>query len=1005
MDDALQKSFSSDLKDKYPGGRWITITDEASPLHGRHLFIINHKDGSASVLVGGGSAMKHKTLTTKRKEPEEGKESDRPGAETATEASKQEAPPAKEEPKKPELSEEDRLVAETHIKDLTKQLKDKKSEMYGFIQSKLGVTRELTPEESKKIEKKIEHIADPVERSVAEHIEKKKILDEKDQAINTIVKQAKAAILEENPSAQGEAHSIAAAVKENAEELIQMHMAIRAIEKERHDIRKMVHIGKLHDRFKAGHDIAASFAPLSADEIKKVLSDEKALQAELDAHYKLMKISRGVVGDDASGGDTKMESNIHQGGFETITGFVGQETGRTIMTKKVYDALGSNNAAILSRYYLEQNGHDMKGIAGSLEKYLTAEGNPVAFKANDQGKYFMDLAARVKAFGQGSDNIMTINQATGTSLKYINKAYEAYGQAEGALNQGAELLYALKNRTKEAIEFTSTYTDSLDRKRVDLGLKAKDVSIKKNTDGTFTMRVPPKSFGKLIHEEQTEKHGEGLGLEYTAEEIKEGKANTDDFHPTGINQYEPPDKDGVRKKITIDPVKQAAARLIAAKKKVYLDFSAGTGKSLTYLLAKAHLDDLHGKPHKMIVSMPSKLLPNFRDEVRKFTNYNVVMINGQTPAARRKLYQSDPNTIVLVNKEKFNFDAAAIKDAKFDIVVPDEAHKITQREGRTASQMSQGLFDVGMDAPYYIPGSGTFAGSDVSELYAHMHVMNPKRFSSPKEFMHLFGSVHKGVGYKDQIKNFMLQHLGDHIISARKSDRKYEFRLHTHEVPLHPEQQKEYKTIADSFRNKEIHPFQRDQQFNSLLNSFDHEKNGKFAQAKQIIDHHLKTKAPDEKVIFYAKNWETVNEINKFISKHYPEFDHVEFTGTTKKRELDRLKQKFKHDPETKFSIHMNAGVEGLNLQYNGNGGGATTAIAIASGADSYAPLDQFFSRADRTGALKDIDAHLLLTDTPHDIGTQVRLQEKKAVGHLLDANVKKIAKALSWLFMFKKAA
>jgi hypothetical protein len=736
--------------------------------------------------------------------------------------------------------------------------------------------------------------------------------------------------------------------------------------------------------------------------------DEKALDAELKAHYTLMKLTRGIEGQDTAKGDTTTVRAIKQGGFETVTGFVGQLTGKAVISKKVYDELGSDNAGALVQRYLKANGHEMKKVTKDLEGYLTGESNPVAFHANERGAYFMGLADKVRQFGAGSDNIMTSRQAMGTALKYMSKAYESYGQAEGALNQGAELLYALKGKRADGLEFHSKYTDSLERKRQNLGLKPKDVIMKKVKGAGYTMVVPPKSFDKMLHESVTEAHGQGLGLEHSASDIKDFKANTDDFFPTGINQYTPPDKNGVREKITIDPLKQAAARLMAKKKKLAFDMEAGTGKSLTYLLAKAHLDDLHGKKHRMIVTMPQKLMPNFAEEVAKFTNYKVVMVNDQSEAVKAKLYASDGDTIVIVNKEKFNFDLKHMRKNPFDIVIADEAHKISGREGRKESRMFSGLDEIAQAAPFYGAGSGSLTPNDLSELYSHAHIMDPERFSSRKAFMEQFGSIHKGTGYKDQLKQFMLTYLGDHIISARKGERSYKLKLHTHEVALHPEQKAEYKKITDAYRDKQIVTFQRDQQYNSLLNAFDHDKNQKFDKIKSLVDQHLKTKPDDEKVIFYAKNRETVNQVKAFLAQHYPQYSHIEFTGETKRSELDSNKKRFSTDPKLKFSIHMRAGVEGLNLQHTKDRMGATTAIAIASGEDSYSALDQFVSRADRTGADRDIDAHIILTNTPHDIGTQVRLDEKKAVGKTLDANVRKspaaMAKALGLSLMRRRS-
>lgn len=985
MTDELRKSFSSDLAERYKGGRWITVKE--GPLAGRHLFILEHKDRSSTILIGGGAAFRHKILHAR---PEKSSKQE----ETPEGATKEEVPakapeePAQEEPKKKELSEEHRQEVESSIKTLTGEINARKGALFDYVKEQWGIDRELTPEEKTSIEKKTEHIENPVEKAVAQMQETKRIRDAKDAAVKEIINAAKAALIDEEPTGTG-TKGIAAIVKENAEVLVGMHMAVKALEKDRKDLRKMVRVGKLNDKFKTGKDIIADYTPLTSQEIKDAISDEKALKAELDAHYKLVKVTKGIQGVD-KGADTKAEEeiarNMRQGGFETFTGFMGQVTKKSILTKKVYDALGSNNAAILAKHYLKTTGADVKELTGELEKYLTAESSAVAFQANERGDHFNEMAGKVTEFGKGSNNIMTVHQALGTALKYRRKAYEAYGQAEGSLNQGAEFLYAYKGRGEDAIEFTSGSTDSLERKRKALGLKAGDVIMKRTEDGGHKMVVPPRSFEKLIHEDATFAHGHGLGMEYSPEEIKAGKHNTDDFHPTGIRDYTPVDKSGKSEKLTIPPEKQAAVRLLAQQKKIYLNWEAGTGKSYTMLIAKAHIEDTTGKPQKMIVAMPAKLLANFKDEVEKFTNYKCVLVSDQTSAKRRELYNSDPNTIVLVNKEKMNVDAAHIKEAGFNIVCADEAHKITQREGRENSRMSEGLDAIAQKADYYIAASGSPTPNSVSELYFHAHIMNPEKYNSQKEFMAQFGAAHKGVGYKQAIIDFMNQELGEQISTQKKTERSYKFNLHQHQVQLTDSQRQGYKDVSEAYRRKEIATFQRDQQLDYLLNAHDHADNNKFAKVKELIDNHIATKGADEKIIFYAKNRATVNQLNDFLAKHYPAHDHVEFTGTTKKGDLDALKQKFKHDPKTKFSIHMRAGVEGLNMQYDGNGGGATTAIAIASGEDSYAPLDQFFSRADRTGQKRDVDAHLILTDTPHDIATHLRINEKRAIGEMIKA-------------------
>ncbi len=983
---ALEKSFSSDMERKYPGGRWVTIKE--GPLAGRHIYILPHKDGSASVLVGGGPAMRHKVLRPKQNEEKK--------AEAPTEAKKKEEPKEEEPEQKPKLSADEEQKVKERKKEIKTALKRNREEMAAVVREKIGEEVEITESDKKKIEEQVAKIEDPEKRKKVHREELAKVKKQKDDKLSKIMDEVRNQLVSEDPAAtsdpqtdeEKEQVSLRAAVKECAEELAEYHYKIKALKRENSTLNKMIRTGKSFDKFKAGNDVTVGLEDISKEDIQETLAQEHLLDKELAAHYTIVEKARGIEGvsEYTKGGKLRgglmIEKSLRQGGFEALTGFVGGMTGSSIMKRAAYDELGSDNAAILARYYLEKSGTSLADAAETLDKYIGEEGNPVALRANDQGLKFMAMARRIHNFGLGSENLMTIAQATGASLKYSNLAYESFGQAEGALNQGAELVYALKNN-RDGMEIVGNTKDAIQRKRRALGLNAKDVSIRHISGEGYKMTIPPRSFEKLIDEAPTDKHGRGLGFEYSPQEVKALQANTDDFRPSSIREYTPEDKQGRSRKIVAKPEQQAAARLIAQQKRVYLNFEAGVGKSFAILLAKGHIEDTTGKQVKTIVTMPSKLMRNFKDEVEKFSNYKVVIADSASKAQRIRAYNADPNTIVLVNKEKFYHDRRHIAEAGFNMVVADEAHKITQREGRGKSMMSQGLKDAAAKAEYYVAMSGTPTPSDLSELYFHANLINPERFHSQKDFMKRFGSAHKGGGYKEAIAEFMNTQLDDHVFTAKKS-LTTNFTLHRHESKLSEAQRKGYKEISDSFLRREINPLQRDQQYNNLLNSHDWRENGKFADIDRIVSDHMANKGADEKVIFYAKNRSTVDQIKGYLKAKYPQYGHVEFTGATKKSELGPNKQRFKHDPTVRFSIHMRAGVEGLNLQYDGDGQGATTAIAVASGEDSYAPLDQFFSRANRTGALKDIDGHLVLTDTPHDMGTQVRLDDKKAVGSLV---------------------
>lgn len=988
---AFAKSYSSDLSAKNPGGRWITV--KQGPLSGRHIFILPHKDGTATVLSGGGPAMRHKLLQPKKEEPAEKK----PEAEGSK-------PSADKPAEKKEISEERRSEIESSRQQHRSAIKEERGKMAEIVREHLGKEIELTEKDRAAIEKKVEGIADPRQKATERMRETFAVKKERDQALQEILQAAKQIVVEENPTAtEGEKQpSVAAVVKAHAEDLLQHHYRIEALKREDRELGKLLKTN--NEKRPVGDTV--TFEPLSKDDLKKVIVDEELRDKEMAAHYKLAATVRGYV--DSKGtehqakGGAAVERNLRQGGYEAVTGIIGELTGNSIMTRATYDEIGPRGAAAIANYYLQNSGVSAKKITGRLAEDLGKIGGEVAERAVRKGDEFMAMAEKVKQTGYGAESLMEAAQARGAALKYVNKAYETYAQAQGALNQAAELAYEAANTDAGKLELAAASASTLDAKRRRLGLKAGDVKVEKDGDG-YKMTVKPTAFEKLLHEQASAKTGGIAGEGFSAEDIKAHRANTDDFHPQGINEYTPPNKEGVSNKIVINPSQQAAVRFIAAQKRVYLNYEAGTGKSLSVIAAKAHLEEQSGQKKKMIVSMPSPIMKNFAAEVAKFSDYKVAVIEpSDTPEQRRAKYNSGPDTIVVVNHEKMNFDQKDIQSAGFHMVVADEAHTVTQREGSGKSQKSEGLQKVARQAEHYVAMSGTPTPADLSQLYFHANLMNPEKFSSQKEFMARFGAAHKGEGLKEKISAFMNKDLGEHVITAKKGTmlkpdgKPVELRMKTHFAPLSDSQRKAYRETVAAVKNGEISQLQAENRMKGTLNDAHHADNGKFDHIKKLIDHHMATKGPTEKVSLYVNSYAGADNIHEFLEKHYPDAGVVRFANKDRKKlgekegrnytakEKGGFVETFKHDPTVRFGIHTMAGTTGLNVQHDGNGGGATTVIAVSSGEASYSTIDQFFSRGYRTGANRDIDAHMVLTDTPYDLGTKLRLDEKKAVGEML---------------------
>ena len=63
---------------------------------------------------------------------------------------------------------------------------------------------------------------------------------------------------------------------------------------------------------------------------------------------------------------------------------------------------------------------------------------------------------------------------------------------------------------------------------------------------------------------------------------------------------------------------------------------------------------------------------------------------------------------------------------------------------------------------------------------------------------------------------------------------------------------------------------------------------------------------------------------------------------------------------------------------------GTTSMIMFSSSPESYSYVDQYFSRGNRTGAKKDVQAHMLYTDSPFEYASEERLEQEEAVQGLL---------------------
>jgi len=1007
--DLLLKSWSTEVMKNNPGSRWVTITDPSSPLRGRHILIMPHGDGTATVLHAPVySGLQHKVIAPRKsgeKKPEKGKKIK-----------------AKMSPKEQQEADRKLAAATAKIDHLKKLRNQKREEMKNYIEEQTEIEIGVTEKDRKRIDKMVrdkikklkekkpkifedsEFDEDTAIDEETKH-ELRKLRQEKKQRLDDAINKAKEQMFAEKSGIDidtskddEKAREMRELVKDKADDLLRFHYEIKeydkVIRKIRREIRKDV--GKFNSKV-----LSLEVEEISDADVERMVAGDRSMQDEIEAHYKLVLATRGGI--DKNGKEIKpkgssiIKRNIEKGAFEAFNAISRFFTSMNVVDSDKHEILGNQNAAMLLNHYLKNNVEGWDGKLEDLREYAELINGKIAQDALDKGDRLMELGQKVKEQGYDENSLFaSISQAIGTSRQFINKAYAAYGQAEGALNQMAELMYVTMqgDNLEQEIRLSAAAKATLDRQRGKLGLNASDVNIYRMEDGHYEMSIKEESFHKLENEKFTPQ--EAITTPYgdmTPAQISRGAANDENWLPEGVNPYFDVG-DGKMQKLTPSPYQQSAAKLAAQQKRVYLDHEAGTGKSLTYLLAKAEIEKQKGRSLKTIISMPDKITKNFVEEIEKFTDYECEIVSGKAKAKRAEILANpEPGKIYIVNHGAYRNDIDAIKQGGYEFVVADEAHEITHRQKRSKqSQQSQGLSDVVKSAEYYIAGTGTPTPNDLSELYFHLNLIDPHKYGSQKEFMKKYGNVSQSMGFKAFAKSMLNVELSDHLHVVQKHlDTKFTMQEHT--VELTDWQKQEYRQANQEYLDRKHsgeqykgNAFSRDAKIRKVINALDPEHNKQFAKADAIIQDHINNrKDPKQKVGLLVRTKKHRDALVKYLEAKYGEGCCVRFDGDTSKTQAKKNKDKVKKDDKVKFSIHMKAGVTGLNLQYDGNDAGLTTMIAF--GSDNmwgWSDIDQFNSRGNRKGAVADIEGHIIRSENPYDFKNEMRVKKKKDVLDLL---------------------
>lgn len=156
-----------------------------------------------------------------------------------------------------------------------------------------------------------------------------------------------------------------------------------------------------------------------------------------------------------------------------------------------------------------------------------------------------------------------------------------------------------------------------------------------------------------------------------------------------------------------------------------------TGTVLSWLSANIDIADGHYSMSfpKVLVVAPGAVHGHWAREAHKFAHEYQVKIGRGSPTQRQNLLESIPDgraCIYITSYALMVKDEGWIKDAGFDTIIFDEAHKLKGRRTEVALSANSVVRNV----PRLILATGTPILNRASELWQYLHMLMPSTYTS-----------------------------------------------------------------------------------------------------------------------------------------------------------------------------------------------------------------------------------------------------------------------------------
>lgn len=447
---------------------------------------------------------------------------------------------------------------------------------------------------------------------------------------------------------------------------------------------------------------------------------------------------------------------------------------------------------------------------------------------------------------------------------------------------------------------------------------------------------------------------------------------------------------------TLRPFQKAGVKYIVKNKRVLVGDEMGLGKTIETIAAIQYSGNVPA-----LINCPNTLKLNWQREIKKFTDYKVVVLNSDDKVipAGADIYVTNYNALVKHAEE--------LSKIKFQTLVADESHYLKNNKAQR-TQAFTGLVEK-CNPEFVLLLTGTAIVNRPSELISPLTILDKLNdfggfWGYAKQYcgayrdkfgLNMSGATNlpelheklRSLCYIRRNKSEVLTELPaknrqvieleinnrakyekakNDLISYLKAEAREDKKFIDSIQDLNEEEQRAAKKIYREQKAKNAEAAEHLVRINELKQLT---VEGKLDEAKAWIKDVIET---GEKLVVFAIHTKVVNELAK-------EFGCRKINGETSAEERDAAVQDFQNNPETKLIVlNIQAGSVGLTLT-------AAQKLAFVELGWTPGEHDQAEDRIHRIGQVGSVNIYYLIASDTVDIDIYDLIEKKREITNVVN--------------------